>query len=271
MKKPLLLRLFVFLSVIGTITVNVLANALPIAGRTTAEVSDYFRVFFVPAGYVFAIWGLIYLALISYSVFQLRKSTYKNELYNKIAPFVIVGSIANAVWVLLWHNLQIELTLIAMLTLLMSLIAIYLLIDKHSKKDNSLAYNLFVKGTFSLYLGWISVATIANVTNILFLQLYMLPGTMAEIIPSLSSERLLFGLANELWAAIMIVIAGLLASLFILRHKDYVFASVITWALFGIYMKFQETNQIAFSVVLAFIIMLLAILLPRKALLKKTK
>lgn len=65
MNKDKLRQIMVGLSVIATIVVNGLANALPLNGVTSGEVSNRFGVYFVPAGYVFSVWGLIYAGLVA--------------------------------------------------------------------------------------------------------------------------------------------------------------------------------------------------------------
>ncbi|KXK26920.1 MAG: hypothetical protein TR69_WS6001000944 [candidate division WS6 bacterium OLB20] len=258
------LRFLAFLSIILTIFINLLANALPIAGRTTAEISDMFGVLFVPAGYVFAIWGLIYIAILGYGIWQIHHKQEKLELADRIAPLVIITSIANSIWIFLWHNLQIELSLFAMLTLLLALIMIYTRVAKYSgDAAKSSLYKVFVKGTFSLYLGWISVATIANVTNVLYLRMYDIAGTSLELLQTISFRPMLLNIPDEIWAASLIVIAGVLASAMLIRYRDFVYALVILWALVGIYVKFTEIREITIAVFASVLIILAAMNLVR--------
>ena len=111
--KDTLRQVLVALSVAATLVVNVLANALPFNGITTAQVSDQFHVYFVPAGYVFSIWGLIYIGLIAYAVFQALPAQRENPRLRKVGCFVVLGCLANSVWLFLWHYQQFPLTLVA--------------------------------------------------------------------------------------------------------------------------------------------------------------
>ena len=167
MKKITASQLVTILATLLTITVNVLATALPLNGQDTGEISDRFDIYFVPAGYVFSIWGLIYLGLIAFAIYQALPSQQDNQLLKKIYPAYWIGSLANIVWLFLWHYNIFSLTLVAMLTILASLLYIYVQISKSgSELDRNQKW--FVKLPFSIYLGWISVATIANVTQVLF-------------------------------------------------------------------------------------------------------
>ena len=126
MNKNILRQIAVVVAVIAVIIINVLANALPFNGQNTGEISDRFQVYFVPAGYVFAIWGLIYIGLIAYAIFQALPAQRDNLRLQSIFWPVIVGSIANIVWIILWHYDRLALTVPVMLVLLASLIVVYL-------------------------------------------------------------------------------------------------------------------------------------------------
>ncbi|RPJ20971.1 MAG: tryptophan-rich sensory protein [Planctomycetaceae bacterium] len=164
--KDVIRQLSVLVAAIVMIAANVLANALPLNGQTTGSISDSFPVYFVPAGYVFSIWGLIYLGVITYVVYQLLPSQRSNPLHRRIGYLFVAGSAANVAWIFLWHYEQFILTLVAMLILLVSLTAIYGRLQA-SPPSGGIAERLAVRLPFSIYLGWITVATIANVTVVL--------------------------------------------------------------------------------------------------------
>src|SRR5512141_620595 len=124
--KDRLRQLAVIVTVLATLVVNVLANALPLNGLNTGQISDRFKVYFVPAGYVFSIWGLIYLGLIAFAVFQALPSQRENPRLRATGWWISLGGLANSVWIFLWHYEQFSLTLIAMLGLLGTLIITYL-------------------------------------------------------------------------------------------------------------------------------------------------
>lgn len=216
MNRNLTSQIVTVLAIATTIVVNILANALPIAGRTTGEISDSFEVFFVPAGYVFAIWGLIYLGLVAFGIYQALPAQRDNQRLVGIRWLVTLSCAANIVWIWLWHNLLFELTLVAMLVLLASLIAIYMRLDE-GKAGAPSVERWAVDAVFSLYLGWISVATIANVTAVLGRR-----------------EWSGFGISGEIWAVIMLIVAGLLAVLMTVRHRDWIYTLVLAWAFVGI-------------------------------------
>ncbi len=123
MNKDIVRQILIVLAVVATIVINGLANALPLNGLQTGQISDSFPVYFVPAGYVFAIWGLIYLGLLAYAVFQALPSQRENARLRSIGGLFLIGSVANIAWIFLWHYLQFPLTLLAMLVLLVTLMA----------------------------------------------------------------------------------------------------------------------------------------------------
>src|SRR5512136_2836448 len=128
--KNTLRQIAVIVTVIATITINVLANALPLNGLNTGQISDRFKVYFVPAGYVFSIWGLIYIGLIAYAVFQALPAQRENPRLRRTGYLAAASGLANIVWLFFWHYEQFPLTLVAMLTLLGLLIAVYLGLDR---------------------------------------------------------------------------------------------------------------------------------------------
>jgi FlaA1/EpsC-like NDP-sugar epimerase len=140
MKKT---RIFMIVSLVLTLAVNGLANTLTINGQTTGEVSDQFPVLFVPAGYVFSIWGLIYLALIAFAIYSITKRWLANEKIESIAWWFVASNILNAAWILFWHYEQFSITMVVMVGLLISLIVIYLKLGI-GKKERKLVEKLVV-------------------------------------------------------------------------------------------------------------------------------
>lgn len=202
-----------------TVGVNILANALPLNGQGTGEISDRFAIVFVPAGYVFSIWGLIYLGLLAFAIYQAMPQQKDNALIERIFPAYLTANLANSVWVFLWHYEAFLLTLLAMVILLVSLLAIYLTLTRAGQAQ-SRNERWLVRAPFSLYLGWISVATIANISQVLFFV-----------------EWGGWGIAPETWAAIMLVIATLLGLTMLWRERDWLYTSVLVWAFIGIAVK----------------------------------
>ena len=227
MNKDSLRQILVIISVVAVIAVNILANALPINGQNTGEISDRFDVYFVPAGYVFSIWGLIYLGLIAYAVFQALPAQKENPDLRSIGPLFILSSIANIAWIFLWHYNQVGLSVIAMLALLVLLILIYLRLDIGRAQVSS-AMNWFVHVPFSIYLGWITVATVANITAWLF-----------------SIEWSGWGVSPEMWTVIMLAIATLVGGAMSFTRGDIAYAAVLIWAFIGIALKHPDTAVVA--------------------------
>jgi len=150
-------QLITILFTLATIAINALANILPINGQNTGEISDRFDVLFVPAGYVFSIWGVIYLGWMLYAVYQALPAQADNAVLNRIAPYYWLTSLANSAWILLWHYEQFVWTLPAMLVILGALIVIYTTL-KRTEEFNAGGKLWFVTVPFSLYLGWVLYA-----------------------------------------------------------------------------------------------------------------
>jgi hypothetical protein len=242
MKKITIKQIITILVTLLTITVNGLANALPLNGQGTGEISDRFDIFFVPAGYVFSIWGLIYLGLIAFTIYQALPAQKDDALLKKIYPAYWIGNLANVLWIFLWHYEYFPLTLVAMLTLLASLLYIYLQITKAgSHLDRNQKW--FVKLPVSIYLGWISVATIANFTQVLF---YFGWGGC--------------GISPVVWAVIMLTIATVLGLLMLWRENDIAYALVLVWAFFGIANSQADTALVANAALIASVILILVII-----------
>jgi benzodiazapine receptor len=227
MNKDKLRQVLVVVFVIATIVVNGLANALPLNEQTTGEISDRFQVYFVPAGYVFSIWGLIYLGLGAYAIYQALPAQVNNPRLNRISYLFVLSSLANIAWIILWHYEQFPLTLVAMLTLLVSLIIIYLRLEI-GRATVPTSERWFVQVPFSIYLGWITVATIANATSLLD---FLNWGG--------------WGIRPEVWTVIMLI-AGLgIASAVSLTRGDVAYMLVLIWAFVGIAVKHQGTALVA--------------------------
>lgn len=223
MKKLSTLNIINTLTTILVITVNVLANALPLNGLNTGEISDRFDIFFVPAGYVFSIWGLIYVGLIAFTLYQLLPQGRENSKVRNIGYLYALSGIANIVWIFFWHYEVFLLTPVAMLILLASLVALYLRLGI-GRATFSTAKRWTLQVPFSIYLGWISVATVANVTQWLY---YIDWGG--------------WGLSPEVWALVMLIVAAAIAGTVIWTRRDAAYGLVFVWAYAGIAVKHAAT------------------------------
>lgn len=220
---------------LATVLVNILSNVLPLNGRTAGEISDALPSYFTPTGYTFSIWGLIYLALLGFTVYQALPAQREARFQSQIGPLFIVSSLANIGWLFAWHYGFYAVSVLAMLTLLATLIAIYVRLDI-GRRDASPGWQrkLLVHVPFSLYLGWITVATIANISSV------------ANYLGWNG-----FGISGPTWSAIMMFAAVVIAGLLLLRRSDLAYAAVLVWALFGIRAAYPEINLIATSALVA--------------------
>ena len=226
MNRDILRQSIVVLAVIATIVSNGLANALPLNGQTTGDISDRFQVYFVPAGYVFSIWGVIYLGLVLYAIYQALPSQRENPRLRRAGYPFVLSCVANIAWLFLWHYEYFLLTVVAMVTLLLSLIVVYVRLEVGRKQVSS-AERWLVQLPFSIYLGWISVATIANVTSVLdFLNWGQ------------------WGLSAEAWTVIMLLVGVALAWAMSLSRGDVAYVLVIIWAFVGIAVKNSDTPMV---------------------------
>ncbi len=211
---------------------NYLANALPINDKTTGQLSDQYPNLFVPAGITFSIWGLIYLLLLIFCIIQFREEN--KQVVQSIGWLFIVTCVLNGLWIVAWHYEQLPFSLFFMIGLLASLILISL-----SLKDAAMG---ITKAGFGIYLGWICIAAIANVTALLID--YNWNG---------------FGISHEIWTIAMIVIGAVITSLAIYRMNNVFIALAVIWAFSGIILKRQvDYKSIVFAAGLAILIVLAA-------------
>ncbi len=206
-----------------TIVVNALANALPINGLNTGELSDMYPNLFVPAGFTFSIWGLIYLWLavfVTYGIISaFSKKQSMDEWVAKIGPWFLIQALFNGAWIFAWHYQIVWLSLLIMLGILGSLIMMHRKLEI-GEKAHSPSIRFLVNAPISVYLGWITVATVANVTTLL-----------------VDSGFQGGGIAEWIWAAIVILVATGITLLMQIRKRDFIHSMVVLWALFGIYSK----------------------------------
>jgi benzodiazapine receptor len=208
-----------------TVVVNSLAGSTTIiGGRNTAQVSDANLTLITPAGYVFSIWGIIYILLGVFVVYQALPSQQGKDYQNRIGWLFVLSSLVNIVWLFLWQFEYLSLSIVLMFLLLATLILIYLRLGV-GKSKVTLGERLAVHLPFSVYLGWITVASIANV---------------AATLVSFNWDG--FGFSPETWATVVIAVALIITVLMLVTRKDVAYSLVIIWALVGIGVK-QSGNQ----------------------------
>ena len=231
------LELLNILGVILVIAVNTLAVVLPLNGKSTAELSDQYPNLFVPAGITFAIWGIIYILFLVFTVYQARdlfaKEKKNSVLHQKINWFFILSCLLNSAWIFAWHYEQLLLSVFIMLLLLATLITIYFRLDiGKTKVPESQKYT--VNLLFSVYLGWISIATIANITALL-----------------VSIHWNGFGIPPVFWTCAVIAVGAALTMLMLFLRNDVFYSLVVLWAFTGIMLKRSAAGGFESQVVLA--------------------
>jgi benzodiazapine receptor len=208
-----------------TVIVNSLAGSTTlIGGVNTAQISDSNPTLITPAGYVFSIWGIIYVLLGVFVIFQALPSQKEREYTKKIGWLFVLSSIINIIWLFLWQYNFLSLSVVLMFMLLATLILIYLRLGI-GKSIVTLREKLVNHVPFSVYLGWITIASIADVSATL-----------------VSVNWNGFGITPEIWASLIIIVALLIALLVVATRKDVAYGLVIVWALIGIAVK-QSGNQ----------------------------
>ena len=204
----------------GVVVINALANIIPLNGVNTGELSDLYPNLFVPAGLTFSIWALIYLLLTGYVVYGLTGAFGAGERQAAASegfPWFLISCGANIGWIFAWHWKRPLLSLVVMLILLASLIFFYLRVQSGTKGR---AAFLFMRLPVSVYLGWITVATIANITAVL-----------------VNFGWKGFGLSEDFWAAVVIAAAVVITLIIILIRADLAYSLVVLWAFAGIIIK----------------------------------
>lgn len=210
------IKAFNVITFVIVLIINGLANILPLNGYTTGGVTKNIPSLFTPAAYVFAIWGVIYLSSLGFVIYQSRPAQADNQRLKRIGPWFIIVNLSNSAWIFFWHYRLFGLSQVAMLSLLTSLIIIYIRLGV-GQQTVSWKEKLFVDMPFSIYLGWISVATIAN-TGILL------------IVNNWNT----FGIAPEIWAVIVLLVGTALGIAMTLLRREVAYPLVIIWSFIGI-------------------------------------
>lgn len=224
--KNKFVKILAGLTYIAMVVVNFLANGLPINNRSTGAISDAYPNLFAPAGPAFAIWGLIYLLLGGYIIYQFIKKDQKTEqLLQKINPLFIATSLANISWIFAWHYDYIGLSVLIMATLLILLIKIS---DLLRAKQFKTLEKISIWAPFSIYFGWITVATIANITVFLV---------------SIGWNG--FGIADFVWTSIILLIGVTIGILRMRKDKNIAYGLVLVWAYSWILFKHLSASGFA--------------------------
>ena len=205
-------RVIALLAYVFMVVMNALATTLPLNGQTTADISDRYDTLFAPIGYTFAIWGVIYLLLGVYSVYQLIRD---NAVIRTITPWFIASSVLNGVWIIAWHYEVLWLSLVIIVALLVTLIVI----NKNTTAERvALSTTLALRLPFSVYFGWVTVATVANASALLVQQGF----------------RGGFLFDEQGWLIAILLVAAAIGTMTALVNSSAGYAVVLVWAFWGI-------------------------------------
>jgi benzodiazapine receptor len=201
------------------ILMNVLSNALPINDQTMPVISAKYPSLFTPAGFTFSIWGVIYLALLVFVIYQALPAQRSNQSIAGISKLFQMNCIANAVWIVVWHYNLLAISVLVMFAILASLIMIYRKLVRET---------YILRLPFSLYTAWISLATIANISAL-----------------QINSGWDNVGVTAIQWTFLKLALAGAIGATVISKFRDIAFILVVAWAAYGISVMQVETAAVA--------------------------
>jgi len=225
--NSILLRSSNIVAFVITVLVNGLAGSTTLLGGVnTAEISDSNPTLITPAGYVFSIWGIIYVLLGLFVIFQALPSQKEKDYQKQIGWLFVLSSIINIAWLFLWQYKLLSASVILMFLLLATLILIYTRLSI-GKSQVTIQEKLAIHIPFSVYLGWITIASIANVS-----------------VTMVSANWDGFGINPEIWATLIVIVALLITLLVLSTRRDVAYSLVIIWALIGIAVKQSENQNI---------------------------
>ena len=223
-KSGLGLALGTLIAIVATLAVNTLSNLYPPGGQNVGEISNTVLagVLITPANYAFIIWGVIYLGLIAYGIYQFHPERRSDPQLQRVNQRLILACVAQVIWIFLFTLQYFAVSILAMLVILGSLIDIYLTLDigraRTSRQRRWMAHI-----PFSLYLGWIAVATIVNIAA-----------------PLYASGWGGWGLSPVAWTVVMLIVATLLGIVVLWQRRDVTFALVFIWALGAIAQRHSD-------------------------------
>ncbi|MGM3307060.1 tryptophan-rich sensory protein [Anabaena sp. WFMT] len=232
-------------AIVGAFVINVLSNIFPLNGISIGEISNtvFKEVLIIPANYAFAIWGMIYLGLFTLGVYQFLPNQKNDPDLRKTGYLLVIASVAQSIWVYLFLSKLFALSIIAMLGILIPLIIIYQRLEI-GRKRVSKSKKLCLHAPISIYLSWISVATIVNVASALYF--YGWNG---------------WGFTNEVWTVIMLLAAAAITTVMVIQYRDIAYAGVTVWAVIAIALKHWDNSLIRYAaLVLAIVLFVITII-----------
>lgn len=231
-----------FVALLGVIAVNFLAEAIPLNGLTSAQIANrYPDLLYFPANYAFSIWSVIYTFLIAFGIYQALPSQRENPYVERIGWLFVASCIFNASWLISFHYLQFGLSMIMMIALLVTLILIYRRLGV-GVEPVSRATKWLIHVPFSLYLGWITAATITNAAYVLT-----------------DAGWGGFGIEAQTWALIMLAITGVLAGYIVYTRRDIAYGLVIVWAVTSIAVRHADIATVNLAAIIVSVVVALLV------------
>lgn len=237
------LAITTWIAIVGTFIVNTLSNFFPPGGLNVGEISNTVLggVLITPASYAFAIWGLIYLALIGYGVYQSKPAQRRSPTIRQANRWLIVACLVQMLWIFLFTLQQFWLSVVAMLGILLPLILAYQQVWQRPKADR--AYRRYARTPLSLYTAWISVATVINVASALYAA-----GWQGWVLGSVG------------WTAVMVLVSAVIGGIVIWTYRDWAFLGVFLWAYGAIAARHAETPTLWITALVASVSLILLLI-----------
>jgi hypothetical protein len=231
LRHLVVIAIFLVTLVVNFLSQNPDAFGTPLFPNTVRTIAERYQgqdLYFLPSAYVFAVWGVIYLGVLAFVVYHSSAVGRANPQMKRVGWLFVVSCVANMVWLFLFLYEQFATSTIAMLILLASLISIYLTLNIGRKAPLSNRERWSAHVPFSTYLGWITVATVANFTYALYVAKW--DG---------------FGIDAATWAAIMMAVATVVTLTMIITRRDIAYTLVVAWALVGIWNRYSNVSLVA--------------------------
>ncbi len=226
------LQVLNLLTFLVTIAINWAAVSIPLNGKSTKQLSDQYPNLFTPAGLTFSVWSVIYLSLALFIVYQLKglfsqePYPYVQQVVSRMKGWLIAVNLLNASWIITWHYEYVAVSVLIMLALLVSLLVLLRKMYEVSSVETTWWQRFVVRTPFGLYSGWISIATIANVT--------------AWLVDINWNQ---FGLSQELWTVLMIIVGTIMAQIVLFTYRSVAYGLVVIWALIGIILQRYQATE----------------------------
>lgn len=203
--------------------------------QEVGEVSDKYPSLFTPAGFTFAIWGLIYLSLLTFCIYHIVRAYKEDDNHpanrdtRKIGYIFLVNNLVTAAWLLAWTHEYLLLSVILIFTQLITLLIIHRRLSIHDA-SRAMPSKFFTQFPLSIYFGWITIATIANTST--FLHSIRWSG---------------WGVSDINWTITLIATAVMVTVWVINRRRNTIYGLVVLWALYGIVTNLKERDAINFE------------------------